>query len=89
MKALHATLLAAAIALTTSTWAFDGGNPPPPRDEMRAPPPPPPPMFDANLCKGKAAGTVVETTAPDGRTIKGTCQVVFLPERPPCDCKSH
>ena len=51
--------------------------PPPPRGEMKGPPP-----FDPALCKDKAVGTAVEATTPDGRTVRGTCQLVFLPERP-------
>ena len=41
-----------------------------------------PPPFDPALCKDKAVGTAVEATTPDGRTVRGTCQLVFLPERP-------
>ena len=51
--------------------------PPPPRGEMKGPPP-----FDPALCKDKAAGTVIEVTTPDGRAMRGTCQLVFLPARP-------
>ena len=79
MKALRPALL-----ILTSTIAFTAcaheGLPPPPREHKG-----PPPHFDASLCKDKAPGTVIETTTPDGRTIKGTCQLVFLPERPPRD----
>lgn len=77
MKALGPALLILNLATTTAVFAADYGNPPPPRGEMKGPPP-----FDPARCKDKAAGTVVENTAPDGRTIKGTCQLVFLPDRP-------
>jgi hypothetical protein len=47
----------------------------------------PPPPIDPELCKGKTAGAVVETKTPDGRSITGTCQLVFLPNRPASDEK--
>ena len=84
MKTPHSVLLILALGFTTTLFANECGYPPPP------PPPPhhphgdmkgPPPRFDASLCQDKAAGTVVETTTPDGRIIKGTCQLVFLPDR--------
>lgn len=78
MKALGPALLILTLATMTAVFAADYGNPPPPpRGEMKGPPP-----FDPALCKDKVAGTVVEATAPDGRAIKGTCQLVFLPDRP-------
>ena len=77
MKALRPSLLILASTLAFSACAHEG---PPPRDHKG-----PPPHFDASLCTDKAPGTVVETTTPDGRTIKGSCQLVFLPERPPRD----
>lgn len=51
--------------------------PPPPHGGMKGPPP-----FDPALCHDKAIGTKVETQTPDGRVIKGKCQLVFLPEPP-------
>ena len=69
-----ASMLAATAAVACAT---DPVNAPPPRHEMRPPPPP-----DPALCMDKAPGASVETTTPDGRTIKGTCQLIFLPERP-------
>jgi len=45
-------------------------------------PPPPPNHFDPALCKGVAPGAVLELKSPEGRIIKGTCQLVFLPDRP-------
>ncbi len=77
MRVLRPSLLILTAVITSAACAHDG---PPPR-EMKGPPP----HFDASLCKDKAPGTAVETTTPDGRTIKGTCQLVFLPERPPRD----
>jgi hypothetical protein len=59
-----------------------GHNPPPPQGGPKAPPP-----IDPELCKGKAVGTSVETKTPDGRSITGTCQFVFLPNRPASDEK--
>ena len=55
---------------------------PPPQGGHKAPPP-----IDPELCKGKTAGAVVETKTPDGRSITGTCQLVFLPNRPASDEK--
>lgn len=78
MKAPGPALLILTLATTPAVFAAECGNPPPPpRTEMKGPPP-----FDSALCKDKAAGTAVETTAPDGRAIKGSCQLVFLPDRP-------
>ena len=70
-----------AIAVTVPCRASDTSNPP-------APPPPPhgerkgPPPFDPALCQSKAPGTPLETKTPDGRTIRGKCQLVFLPDPP-------
>ena len=69
--------LAAAPLASAADCGHPPPPPPPPRSEMKGPPP-----FDPALCKDKAAGTAVEATAPDGRTVRGTCQLVFLPERP-------
>lgn len=53
--------------------------------------PPPPPRHGGpgemsqemlNQCKGKEAGSVIEVKMPDGRSMKGTCQMMFVPERP-------
>jgi hypothetical protein len=74
-RLLLATMLAIPAA---AACAAEPCPPPPPRGEMKGPPP-----FDPALCKDKAAGTAVEITAPDGRTVRGTCQLVFLPDRPP------
>ncbi|MFT3963565.1 hypothetical protein [Propionivibrio sp.] len=77
--ALAPVLLVLALAASSPASAGDcGPPPPPPRGEMKGPPP-----FDPALCNDKAAGTAVEITAPDGRTVRGTCQLVFLPDRPP------
>lgn len=54
--------------------------PPPPHrhhGEMKGPPP-----FDPALCRDKAVGATVEIKTPDGRPLKGKCQLVFLPELP-------
>lgn len=54
-------------------------NAPPPHrhGDMKGPPP-----FDPALCQGKAPGTAVELRAPDGRLLRGSCQLVFLPDPP-------
>ena len=80
MRKLHHLLLTLAFTAIPALAVAECGNPPPPppRGGFKAPPPP----MDTSLCKDKAAGTVVETTTPEGRTIKGTCQLVFLPDRP-------
>jgi len=80
MQALRPALLILTSTLAFTACAHEGMPPRDQRDHMV-----PPPHFDASLCKDKAPGTAVETTTPDGRTIKGTCQLVFLPERPPRD----
>ena len=69
------------ITLVTAAHAADNNPPPPPppRGEMKGPPP-----FDPALCQNKAPGTVVETKMPDGRMLRGKCQLVFLPD-PPTD----
>ena len=78
-KTLAPALLILFLAVAPLISAAECGHPPPPppRGEMKGPPP-----FDPALCKDKAAGTAVEATAPDGRTVRGTCQLFFLPERP-------
>lgn len=80
MKHLRPAVLVLTLAAASAAFAGDCGNPPPPPPrggEMKGPPP-----FDPALCKDKAAGATVEATTPDGRAIKGTCQLVFLPDRP-------
>lgn len=88
MRTLHHLLLILPIAAIPAIADAECAPPPPPRGEMRAPPPPPPPI-DISVCKDKTAGTVIETTTLDGRTIKGICQLVFLPGRPPVEDKSR
>ena len=83
MRTLHHLFLILPIAAIPAIAVAECDPPPPPRGEMRAPPPP----IDSIICKDKAAGTVIETTTPDGRTIKGICQLVFLPDRPPVEGK--
>jgi hypothetical protein len=34
------------------------------------------------LCQGRPAGAPAQWTAPDGRLLKGRCQIAFVPERP-------
>ena len=85
MNVFRRTVLCCLLLLASTSFAGDGGEPPPPpHGEGRRGPPP---VFDASACKGKEAGDAVETTMPDGKTIRGTCQLVFLPERPVCDEK--
>lgn len=43
---------------------------------------PPPPPLDSAACAAKAAGATVQITSPDGRSIKATCVLVALPDRP-------
>lgn len=70
----HLSLLFAGL-LAAPLWA--GDMPQPPKGDM-----PPPPRLDTASCKGKAAGTVVKISTPDGRSMKATCQLVAVPERP-------
>lgn len=82
MKPSHMILASMLAATAAVACATDPANPPVPRHERRPPPPP-----DPALCKDKAAGASIEATTQDGRTIKGTCQLVFLPDRPPGDAR--
>ena len=66
-----------AIAVTGPCRASEASPPPPPHGERKGPPP-----FDPALCQSKAPGTPLETKTPDGRTIRGKCQLVFLPDPP-------
>ena len=80
MKALCFFAAACATALSMATFAADtAGTDRPPR------PPggmgPPPEVLAA--CQGKAVGTAVSVTLPDGKVITGTCQIMFRPDRPP------
>ena len=86
MKTSKILLLALLLASSPFIQAAEGGDnpPPPPHGDRKGPPPP---HFDPSLCKDKAPGATVEVKSPDGKTIKGTCQLVFLPERPP-ECQS-
>lgn len=85
MKALRCTALGCLLLLTSSVFAADPGDPPPPpHGEGRRGPPR---MFDASACKGIAAGATVESTMPDGSTVRGTSQLMFVPERPACEGK--
>jgi len=72
MKIHTSVLLALLLAASPLIQAAEGNGKPPP----------PPNHFDPALCKGVAPGTVLEFKSPEGRTIKGTCQLVFLPDRP-------
>ncbi|HJV65683.1 MAG TPA: hypothetical protein VJ550_08120 [Geomonas sp.] len=59
--------------------------------------PPSPPQQAFVACRGKSAGSAVEMTTPEGKTMKAVCrdldgQLVAVPELPPpprhrCDCK--
>lgn len=43
------------------------------------PPGPPPEAFE--LCKGKTAGASATLKTPDGKSVSGSCQLVFRPDR--------
>ncbi|MGZ5818076.1 MAG: hypothetical protein ACXWJD_04950, partial [Burkholderiaceae bacterium] len=47
------------------------------------PMPPFMPIEAFNACKNQVAGSASRLIAPDGQTIKGTCQLVLLPDHPP------
>lgn len=68
-----------AIAVTAPCRASDASPPPPPPHHCERKGPP---LFDPALCQGKAPGTPLETKTPDGRTLRGKCQLVFLPDPP-------
>ncbi|SDG92798.1 hypothetical protein [Propionivibrio dicarboxylicus] len=78
------SIFAAAVAHAAEPAPANTGAPapnsPPPHHrhgDMKGPPP-----FDPALCQGKAPGTVVELRMPDGRALRGSCQLVFLPDMP-------
>lgn len=75
-------ILLSLLALSASTLTYAGcggdGPPLPPRHGQRNGPPP----IDTAACKGKSSGETVEITLPDGKTLKGSCQLAFIPERP-------
>lgn len=50
---------------------------------QRHQPPAGPPPEALEACKGKTAGATTTLKTPDGRTISGSCQLVFRPDRPP------
>ncbi|MFT4241736.1 MAG: hypothetical protein QM569_05565 [Acidovorax sp.] len=59
-----AALLCSAVATPIAALAQPNGR--------GAPPAPPPEAFTA--CQGKAEGTAVTMTMPDGKTLTGTCR---------------
>lgn len=75
MKIITPIACLLAIAVTGPCRASEASPPPPPHGERKGPPP-----FDPALCQSKAPGTPLETKTPDGRTIRGKCQLVFLPD---------
>ena len=77
MKIITPIACLLAIAVTGPCRASEASPPPPPHGERKGPPP-----FDPALCQSKAPGTPLETKTPDGRTIRGKCQLVFLPDPP-------
>ena len=89
MKATTPLLIPLSFFAAAAACAAD---PAPTRADFPAPPPPPPhhqhgdmkgpPPFDLSLCQGKAPGSAIEVRMPDGRTVRGSCQLVFLPEMP-------
>jgi hypothetical protein len=82
MKARKPLLFLMAFAALPTLYAAECNNnpPPPPPGERR-----PPHHFDPALCNGKTPGAAIEVKAPDGKILKGTCQLVFLPAPPPGD----
>lgn len=72
---------AAACAADTAPASAVSAPPPPPmhhrHGDMKGPPP-----FDPALCQGKAPGTAIELRMPDGGLLRGSCQLVFLPDMP-------
>jgi len=67
----------AAIASSIAVVAADTGS------GQRSGHPMGPPPEALTACQGKAAGDVASITLPDGRTIAGTCQLMFRPDAPP------
>lgn len=80
------------IPLSIFAAAAAGAAEPAPVSTVALPPSPPPhhrhgdmkgpPPFDPALCQGKAPGTAIELRMPDGGLMRGSCQLVFLPEMP-------
>jgi len=87
MKPSHSLLIpltifaAAACAAETAPTGAVSVPPPPPmhhrHGDMKGPPP-----FDPALCQGKTPGTAIELRMPDGGLVRGSCQLVFLPDMP-------
>ncbi|GEM_PF-4393978 len=74
-----ATVAVAAVAVVYSiaVVAADSGS----GQRSGRPMGPPPEAFA--VCDGKTAGDAVSITLPDGRTISGSCQLMFRPDAPP------
>ncbi len=68
---------AAAVVYSIAVVASDPGS-----DPRRGRPMGPPPEA-ITVCEGKAAGEAVNITLADGRTITGSCQLMFRPDAPP------
>lgn len=79
--ALSAPLQAAAAQGGPAQTADDRGEGRDDRRPAHQPPGPPPEALEA--CKGKSAGAVTTLKTPDGKTVSGSCQLVFHPDRPP------
>lgn len=73
MKSMRwtAAVLAAAVMIPASSWAFRGG---------RGEGPMGPPSEAIEACKGKAAGTAVEFTNRRGDKVTATCRMMPVPE---------
>lgn len=71
---LKKTLFLLALLGATAGPALADGQPP------QGGRPPGPPPIDTTTCAGKAAGTATQITTPDGRVLKGTCQLAFVPD---------
>ncbi|HEY9104795.1 hypothetical protein [Chitinimonas sp.] len=68
------TKIALLLALIGATSLALADNPP------QGGRPPGPPPIDTASCAGKAVGTATQITTPDGRVLKGTCQLAFVPD---------
>lgn len=86
MKTTFLQALLVSVALTAPVSVLAGDAAEGPRGGAPHQPPGPPPEALA-ACKGKTPGATASLTTPDGKTVKGVCELVFRPERPAQDGK--
>lgn len=78
MKTITALILSFAATAAMAQPGPPGGGQGGPGGQGGRPSGPPQEFID--VCKGKAAGTVVQVKTPRGDTMKATCKMVAVPE---------